>query len=79
MRMELRFSNATSLPRDFQLEPWVGIYTIAERSTLTVAIDSPTTPILEVEFQGGMTLVIVHGPADADATVYDGERQVRAR
>ena len=79
MKMNLTLSNSTSLPRRFQLEPWGGIYSIPERGAVRVEIDSPSTPVMELEVQDDIILVIVQGPAGADAFVYDGEHRVKAR
>ena len=75
---EFRISNSTSMTTSFCLEPWGGKYKVPGAGALRVIIESPTYPVLEWELAEDNHTLIVHEPAGALATVYDGENQVSA-
>lgn len=75
---ELKISNTTAHGRVFCLEPWGGRYELSPNTSLRVVIESPSSPILEWEHGDDTETLIVHDPAGAQATVYDGEKPVRA-
>lgn len=75
---EFRISNSASRAVDFCLEPWGGKYNVPGHGALRVIIESPSCPVLEWELAEGIHALIVHDPAGASATVYDGENQVHA-
>jgi hypothetical protein len=62
----------------FCLEPWGGKYKVPGHGALRVVIESPSRPVLEWELAEDIHTLIVHEPAGALATIYDGENQVRA-
>jgi hypothetical protein len=78
LRFEFRVSNSTSRSTSFYLEPWGGKYTVPSNGVLLVLIESPSPPVLEWEVGDDVHTMVVHEPAGALATVYDGEKQVRA-
>jgi len=75
---ELRISNSTSSAIGFCVEPWGGKYRVPENGFLRVVIESPVCPVLEWELAEDVHTLIVHDPADALATVFDGDRRVVA-
>ena len=76
--MEFRISNSSSAVVAFCLEPWGGRYKVPSQGVLRVVIVAPTDPVVEWELAEDMHALVVHEPAGAVATVYDGEREVRA-
>lgn len=75
---EFRISNSTSRTIDFCLEPWGGKYKVRGHGTLRVIIESPSRPVLEWEHAEDIHALIVHDPAGASATVYDGDKEMQA-
>ena len=75
---EIRVTNNTASATAFYLEPWGGKYTVPSRGALRVVIESPSYPVLEWEVAEGTHALVVHEPAGASATVYDGETEARA-
>jgi hypothetical protein len=75
---EFRISNSTSRAFNFCVEPWGGKYNVPGHGALRVIIESPSCPVLEWELADDIHALIVHEPAGASATVYDGENQVYA-
>jgi len=75
---EFRIANSTSATITFCLEPWGGRYKVSGHSALRVVIEAATPPVLEWEFADDVQALVVHEPAGAVATVYDGENEVRA-
>lgn len=76
--VEFRISNTSSVAATFCLEPWGGRYKVPGHGVLRVVIEAPTDPVVEWELAEDMHALVVHEPAGAVATVYDGEREVRA-
>jgi|GEM_PF-4430603 len=76
--LEFQISNSTSAAVAFSLEPWGGKYKIPAHGALRVVIESATYPVVEWELADGIHALIVHEPAGALATVYDGENELRA-
>jgi hypothetical protein len=76
--LEFRISNSSSTVVAFSLEPWGGRYKVPGRGVLRVVIEAPTDPVVEWEVADDIHALIVHEPAGAVATVYDGENEVRA-
>lgn len=75
---EFRISNTTSTSVVFYLEPWGGKYRLPPKAALRVVLESPTTPIVEWELAEDIHALIVHDPAEALATVYNGDREIHA-
>jgi hypothetical protein len=76
--LEFRISNSTSTAVAFCLEPWGGRYKVPSHGALRVVIEAATLPVLEWELAEDIHALVVHEPAGAVATVYDGENEVRA-
>jgi hypothetical protein len=76
--LEFRVSNRSSAVVAFCLEPWGGKYRVSGKSVLRVVIEAPTNPVVEWEVAEDIHALIVHEPVGAVATVYDGEKEVRA-
>jgi hypothetical protein len=76
--LEFRISNSSSAVVAFCLEPWGGRYRIPGNGVLRVVIEAPTDPVVEWELGEDIHALVVHGPVDAVATVFDGENEVRA-
>jgi hypothetical protein len=75
---ELLITNTTPGKLAFYLEPWGGKYAVPSQGALRVVIEAPTPPRLEWEFAEDAHTLIVHGPAGAVATVYEGQKRVSA-
>jgi hypothetical protein len=75
---EFRVANNTSNATAFYLEPWGGKYIIRSHGALRVVIEAPICPVLEWELAEDVHSLVVHEPAGALATVYDGDAEVRA-
>ncbi len=75
---EFQISNTTSKTIAFYLEPWGGKYKLPGHGALRVVIKSPDYPVVEWELAEDIHALIVHDPAGAIATVFDGENEVRA-
>lgn len=78
LTFEFRISNSTSRSIAFYLEPWGGKYTVPSHGNLRVVIESPSAPVLEWNHADDVHEMVVHEPAGAIATVFDGAKQVRA-
>jgi hypothetical protein len=76
--LKFRISNSSAAVATFCLEPWGGRYRVPANGLLSVVIEAPTEPIVEWDLGDDIPTLIVQDPAGAEATVYDGENQVRA-
>jgi hypothetical protein len=76
---EFTIRNRTDAPTEFVLEPWADQYVVQPRHALRVVVHSPSAVRLEWEVTDGIHILSVDGPTGTDASVYDGEIEVRGR
>jgi hypothetical protein len=69
MRIEITLRNPTDVVVSFYLEPWGELHRIEAGGTVTVGVEAPTQPAIEIEL-GPIPMFIVNDPAGAIATVY---------